>query len=314
MNAGPDSGITVRDAAPPDAPQLARLLTLAYLHQWTYTAERVTARLHAPTTERFTLTAEQAGQVVAGLDADPFPTAPGSLRVQLYGEPAAFTPLYLQALARAGRAGTRRLLSVVREDHRPQVAFLTAAGWRNAYQSWGAQLDLTAFTFTPFRPLEERHYLAGTEVHRFAADDRAAPWDALHALYRQGLQDAPRNPTTTHDADTPAYFREMVAGGQVFAALHGTQVRSYTALTVDGRGVASEHTATRPQDRSRGLATLVKATALDWAAREGFRTAGTGGTVANLPMLRVNARLGYRTEAMWLTWVRTVPPGVTSRA
>ncbi len=78
--------------------------------------------------------------------------------------------------------------------------------------------------------------------------------------------------------------------------------------------MASEHTATRPQDRSRGLATLVKATALDWAAREGFRTAGTGGTVANLTMLRVNARLGYRTEAMWLTWVRTVPPGVTSRA
>ena len=32
--------------------------------------------------------------------------------------------------------------------------------------------------------------------------------------------------------------------------------------------------------------------------------AGAGGTVLNLPMLRVNARLGYRVERMWVTWER----------
>ncbi|MDB5045419.1 MAG: hypothetical protein JWQ08_1469, partial [Deinococcus sp.] len=37
--------------------------------------------------------------------------------------------------------------------------------------------------------------------------------------------------------------------------------------------------------------------------------AGTGGTVLNLPMLRVNARLGYVPEAMWVTWERGLVSG-----
>ena len=48
--------------------------------------------------------------------------------------------------------------------------------------------------------------------------------------------------------------------------------------------------------------TALKAHALTWAQRAGRTHAGTGGTVLNLPMLRVNTRLGYRVERMWITW------------
>lgn len=306
---------TVRDASADDAPALASLLSAAYLGQWTSTPEALARRTSTPAPGRFTLTALRAGEVVAGLDADPFPTAPGGLRVQLYGEPAAFTPLYLEALPRAAALGFRSLLSVVRQDHRPQVEFLAAVGFRNAYQSWGAHLDLKVFDFAPYRALEERHYLEGPEVQRYSHGSLDAPWDALHALYVEGLHDTPRNPTTTHDSDSLAYFRQQVAAGVVFAAVNRSEVLSYTALSLNNVSVDSEHTATRAVSRGRGLATLVKATALAWAQEQEYATASTGGNVANLPMLRVNQRLGYRPEPMWLTWVRELPAaGPTSPA
>ena len=298
---------TTRDALSADAITLARLLTDAYLGQWTYTPEHVSRRLETAVPGRFTLSACSGQEVKAGLDADPFSTVTGGLRVQLYGDPAAFTPLYLEALTRASALGYRQLLSVVRQDHRPQVEFLGAAGFRNAYQSWGAHLELSSFDFAPYRALEQKHYLDGTEVHSFAPENTDAPWDALHLLYAEGLQSTPKNPTTTHDGDSPGYFRSEVASGQVFAAVRRGEVLSYTALGLNKTGVDSEHTATRAASRGQGLATLVKATALTWARDQGYATASTGGNVANLPMLRVNTRLGYRPEPMWLTWVRDIP-------
>ena len=100
----------------------------------------------------------------------------------------------------------------------------------------------------------------------------------------------------------------------MFAALRKGEVLSSTALGLDQISVDSEHTATRADERGRGLATLVKATALGWAREQGYTRASTGGNVANLPMLRVNTRLGYRPEPMWLTWVREVRAGPTSPA
>ncbi len=299
--------LLLRDALPADAPDLARLVTAAYLGQWTTTAAQVRQRTETAGVGRFTLVARRSETVVAGLNADPFSTAPGGLRVQLYGDPAAFTPLYLGALTRASALGFRSLLSVVRQDHRPQVEFLGAAGWRNAYQSWGAHLDLSAFDLAPYRALEERHFLNGTEVRHFARDSSDAPWEALHALHQQGVQDTPRNPTTSSAPGDLAHFRREVACGPVFAALHNGEVLSYTALEISGSSVETTHTATRAAHRGQGLATLVKATALAWAQQQGYVTASTGGNVANLPMLRVNQRLGYIPEPMWLTWVQGVP-------
>jgi mycothiol synthase len=307
--------LTLGDARTEDAVTLAHLITAAYLGQWTTSAQTVTKRLTTTRTGGFSLSARNGGGVVAGLDADRFVTAPDGLRLQFYGDPAAFTPLYLEALTRAHSLAYRSLLSVVRQDHRPQVEFLAAAGFRNAYQSWGAHLDLRRFDFAPYLPLEQRHYLDGTEIRRYAPGSREAPWEALHALYVQGRRDTPKNPTTTHDSDSPEYFRTEVAAGQVFAAVRRGEVLSYTALglnsgTVLGLNpgtVDSEHTATRADCRGQGLGTLVKATALNWARGAGYAAASTGGNVANLPMLRVNQRLGYLPEPMWLTWVRDLP-------
>ncbi|MBB5236118.1 GNAT family N-acetyltransferase [Deinococcus budaensis] len=77
-----------------------------------------------------------------------------------------------------------------------------------------------------------------------------------------------------------------------------------TRLTGRGPRAESEQTVTARAHRGRGLATALKAHALAWAQGEGFTHASTGGTVLNLPMLRVNTRLGYVPEALWVTWER----------
>ena len=69
-----------------------------------------------------------------------------------------------------------------------------------------------------------------------------------------------------------------------------------------GQHLDTEHTGVRRAHRSKGLATLLKARSLAWARENGGREASTGGTVLNLPMLKVNHRLGYLPEPMWVTW------------
>lgn len=162
---------------------------------------------------------------------------------------------------------------------------------------------MSDFEVAPFQPLEERLFLEGYEVERLGRDATNADWAALYALYQQGSADAPRNPTTTPDALNAAEFREVVQREEVaFVVRWRGQLVASTRLTPHGAEVETEHTVTHAAHRSRGLATLVKAHALAWARAEGFSSAGTGGTVLNLPMLRVNARLGYVPEAMWITW------------
>ena len=298
--------IRISEAQSGDAPALARLHTASYLCQWTTTPEQMEREIGSQKDGRFILSAYRGGEVIAGVSASPFPSAPGGLRVQFVGDSAAFTPLYLEALTRAHRLGFTQLLSVVREDYTPQVAFLNVAAFRNAYQSWGAHLDLTAFDFGPYLELEERLFLDGTEIVSFTPESKDAPWNALYALHQAAVQDTPRNPTTSSDIGTLSEFRTEIAGGQVFAAMRRGEVLAYTAFSLNRKTVDTEHTATRREWRGRGLATLTKAAALRWAREAGYTRASTGGNVHNLPMLRVNQRLGYRPEAMWLTWVKEV--------
>ncbi|GGL68794.1 hypothetical protein GCM10010840_03660 [Deinococcus aerolatus] len=187
------------------------------------------------------------------------------------------------------------------------MGFFGAAGFRNAWQSWGAHLDLSGFDFTAFQRLEERLFLKGYEVEQLSNDAPEADWATLYALHGRGLADAPRNPTTTPDPLSAADLREMIVRQEtVFVGRWRGEIVALTRLTPDGNEVDSEGTVTHPDHRDRGLATLVKARALAWARTGGYTHAGTGGTVLNLPLLRVNTRLGYRVERMWVTWVRAL--------
>lgn len=151
-------------------------------------------------------------------------------------------------------------------------------------------------------------------MSRLGSDAPEADWDAVYALHVQGLADAPRNPTTTPEPLGREALREMIRREEAaFVTRRGAEIVALTRLTPGGHEVGSEGTVTHRDWRGRGLATALGAHTLAWAKGEGYAHAGTGGTVLNLPMLRVNTRLGYRVERMWITWERTLPPGSGTR-
>ncbi|MFB9991668.1 GNAT family N-acetyltransferase [Deinococcus oregonensis] len=293
---------TLRPFQNRDAEAVAQLVTDGVHGHWVYSAEQF---LEERQPDRLRWVAVQDERVVATARLAPFGSgSPDALRLDLAGDSAAFGALYLALLGRLP-AGFSQLLGVTREDWPETMGFFAAAGFRNAWQSWGAHLNLSDFEFAPYQPLEERLFLDGYEVERLMKDAADPDWAALHALYQQGSADAPRNPTTTPDALNMAELRDMVRREEVaFVVRWRGQVVASTRFTPHGAEVETEHTVTHAAHRSRGLATLVKAHALAWAKAEGFSHAGTGGTVLNLPMLRVNSRLGYVPEAMWITWER----------
>ncbi|WP_291431715.1 GNAT family N-acetyltransferase [Deinococcus sp.] len=288
-----------------DAAAVARLVTQSVRGHWTYAPDHF--REGAPGTRPARLVAEHGGQVVATARLAPFGEGvPDALRLDVAGDAVAFTPLLLAHLA-AIPTGFRRVLGVTREDFTEQMTFFAAAGFRNAWQSWGAHLDLTTFDPAPFEALQKRLFLAGYEPERLAPDTPGAgseaDWDALYALHQTGVRDQPRNPTTTPDPLTRDGLRDVIRREEAaFVTRWRGQIVALTRLTPRGTEVDSEGTVTHPDHRSRGVMTALKAHALTWAKGEGHTHAGTGGTVLNLPMLRVNTRLGYRTERMWITW------------
>lgn len=300
---------TLRPFHNADAAAVADLYTRSTRGLWTYAADHFR---ESPDPQRRHLVAlNGSGEVTATAVLHPFgDSAPDALRLNLAGDGAAFTPLYLALLADLP-TGFTRLLGVTREDFIEQTQLFQSAGFRNAWQSWGAHLDLSNFDLAAFQPLEERLYLQGYEVDRWPADAPDAGWAALYALHRQGERDVPSNPTTAATLTREAMQAVMTGEEAVFVVRHRGELVALTRLTLPdsrplqkAREVSSDLTTTHPTHRGRGLATLVKARALAWARDSGYTRAGTGGTVLNLPMLRVNTRLGYRTEPMWITWER----------
>ncbi|PTA68853.1 GNAT family N-acetyltransferase [Deinococcus arcticus] len=293
---------TLRAFRQSDAADVARLVTDSVRGHWTYTPE-----LFREVTPPTRLVAEQHGQVIATARLAPFGAGvPDALRLDLAGDGDAFTALTLALLAEVP-AGFARVLGVTREDFTEQMTFFQAAGFRNAWQSWGAHLDLTAFNPAAFEPLQERLFLAGYEPERLSPDAPEADWDALFALHELGLSDRPRNPTTTPDPLTRDTLRGTIRREEAaFVTRFRGEMVALTRLSLRGPEVDSEDTVTHPEHRGRGVATALKAYALAWAKGEGHTHAGTGGTVLNLPMLRVNTRLGYRTERMWITWEKVL--------
>ncbi|WP_245872877.1 GNAT family N-acetyltransferase [Deinococcus planocerae] len=282
-----------------DAPAVARLVTEGVRGHWTYTPEQFRGGMDSGR-----LVAERGGEVVATMRLSPFGSgAPGALRLDPAGDGSAFTALYLMALA-ALPHGFTRLLGVTREDWPETMDFFHAAGFRNAWQSWGAHMSLTGFDPERFRPLEERLYLQGYEVGHLGPETGEADWEGLHRLHVLGVRDAPRNPTTPDPLSREELRETILREEAAFVVRFRGEVVASTRLSLRGREVESEQTVTHPAHRSRGLATLAKVHALAWARQQGFTQAGTGGTVLNLPMLRVNARLGYVAGPMWVTWER----------
>ncbi len=173
-------GLILREFQSHDAAQVAQLVTNSVRGHWTYTSEQFRG-YDQP--ERFRLVSA-GNSVQATLGVNLFgDSAPGAFRLNFAGDGEYFNALYTVALTRLPPHAP--LIGVTREDFGERMQCFAAAGFRNAWQSWGAHLDLARFDFARHAPLEERLFMDGYEVERLANDAPATDWTALHALSQE---------------------------------------------------------------------------------------------------------------------------------
>ncbi|GEM45994.1 GNAT family N-acetyltransferase [Deinococcus cellulosilyticus] len=291
----------IRKALPEDAKHIVELQQQHYLNQWTFDASGLAQNIEKYP-ERGRLVAEQDGKVVGYASYAPA-EVPATLHVRFYAHadhPEARESLYAAVLQKAQQY--QALESTIREDYIAARAFLEQQGFQNTFQSYGATVDLQSFDFQPFEGLEERLFIEGFEVHQGTPEPSAE----LFELYLEGFEGVPQVPATRWSVQTREDFEKTYwqEGFVWFTAAYRNQVVALTVLDVRQPDIQSEITLTGRKFRHRGLCTLVKAHALQWARTQGHLKAGTGGAVINLPMLKVNRRLGYHIEPMWLTYTR----------
>ena len=98
---------------------------------------------------------------------------------------------------------------------------------------------------------------------------------------------------------------DLAADGS-FVAFFDGRPAAFALLTADAHGVAeNEFTATLPDLRGRGLATLCNLATIRWAKENGIHTIVAGNDAGNAPLLAINERLGYVLRHERIEFTRT---------
>jgi GNAT superfamily N-acetyltransferase len=287
----------IRPAEPDDA---AALVTLrATVFPFLVRGSAATRRLilePPPDEDRASLVADDAGELVGAVTAYRSPRSAergfghvSLLHVHPDHRRRGVGAALLTAAADHLRAiGVRRASAIASPD---ALGFARRYGFAPAREVRYSALDLTARMPDPASTPPGLRLASVGELSEAAlyAADRAATADepgdvpsapVPYAVWRYDIWD---NPDLDREVST--------------AVLDGEAVVSFALMHRDGDRLWSDMTATVPTHRGRRLARLAKTVALRRAAAAGVRVAYTANDEANLPMLAVNTRLGYRPVA-----------------
>lgn len=202
--------------------------------------------------------------------------------------------------AAASRWGAERnaveIEGFVDEADAASIAFVEARGFRVIKRYERLALDLRDLEEPPVAPVD------GVEVTTWDGDELTARgmYEIALAAYRDepGGEDEAVEPFgdwLEHDV------RRLERGGGVtFVARTGGEVVGYAQLSMTparpGKAVHS-YTAVRRDWRGRGVAGCLKRAEIGWAKSRRLQQLETQNEERNEPMLRLNARLGYRPES-----------------
>jgi len=176
-------------------------------------------------------------------------------------------------------------------------SFATAHGFRHTHTIRISGVDPRTIEPASTPPGVELRPLAGLDPRKvFELDSEAmldVPADGAldDVSFEQWLEDYWRDP----DVDLETSVAAVVDDRPV--------AFSWLRVAPGGRAV-SDMTGTLRDYRGRGLALLAKRATLVNAARRGVEFVSTQNDETNLPMLRVNEKLGYRPAGSTLRWSR----------
>lgn len=282
----PSDERSIRTATPDDAAAAASIRALAAPHL-VLTAAGMRARLTEPQT---------AGSWVALAGDEPVGFAllrrpyGGVSRVSLMVAPEHRRSGHGGSLLGAVEASSAGATGGVAEDE-DGVAFATSRGCVLGRTHRFAGVDPRTCPAPPTPA-------AGTSVVRLAEAGPHAVWVLSQATGRDDPSgmwaDQSFDIWRGEDWDFPDHAADLGAG-----ALVDGELVAYTHVFADrDRGRSwSAMTGVLPTQRGRGLARLVKAWSMRWAAAAGITQASTANDAGNAPMLAVNDWLGYRQTA-----------------
>ncbi|MFC4454668.1 GNAT family N-acetyltransferase [Deinococcus sonorensis] len=201
----------------------------------------------------------------------------------------------------------RVLRAVASEANPVALRFAERRGFVEEQRFWDRTLDLAAWT-DDAAPLPDLQCLTLPEL------PAAVPnWEAqLYHVYQQARQDLPRPEGEPFTPQTLEQFRhDWLQGAPVrpqdlMVAIREGVVLGFTAL--EDSGEPGEQvvamTAVARAARGQGVALALKRASIGQARRSGVQRIRTSNHSQNLPMLRVNDRLGFTREPARLGLVR----------
>ncbi|WP_019008918.1 GNAT family N-acetyltransferase [Deinococcus aquatilis] len=318
--------LQIRPATDADYSALAALQQQVWPHQ-TVTAEYLRhgddqLRQHPLRPHLYRLVAEdQAGGMVGAASAAQWPSMfdPDRYHLELMVLPQAEGRGVGRALAEAlwahlRKRGARELMAGTQEDRPRGLAFLAHWGFAEAMRFFDNVLDVQQFDPTPFAAAAQLPpgYRAVSLTDLMAERGVDAAWAAYFAGFAQARADVPRTSEATPIIETefrkrethPQFWPEAVlmavheASGEVAALTEqwldpADEGRLNTGLT----GAVRAH-------RRLGLALALKLKSIEQARVRGARTIWTGNASSNLPMLKINERLGFVKEPAWIEMQR----------
>ena len=257
-----------------------------------------------------------------------------ALSHQLYsGEPHKFWVLVLVGRSHTGRGVGRALASLlnaeaidhqavcfwtnVRKDDERSQRFAAQQGFRTLRTTWMSVLDLSGSGPAPTDPDPAdalRH--EGIRFTTLAEEGPRRPEvrHRLHDLWTEASRDAPRMGEyipVSYEQFEVELDRSAILPEAFFLAGHG---EAYVASSHLERDLAESDTlmvgftATRTDFRGRGIATELKRRSIDYARRHGIRALKTFNDSLNVPIWKINEKLGFRRSLEIANLQRDFPP------
>ncbi|HLV80383.1 MAG TPA: GNAT family N-acetyltransferase [Chthonomonadaceae bacterium] len=236
--------------------------------------------------------------------------APGRFRIGIAVDPAwrgrgAGAALYDALNDLAGKQEARSLFAWVREGDAAGLRFAGRRGFAVDRHIFESALDVAAFDPAPFAGILAKVEAMG--IHFFTFADTDGSEAAQRKLYELNTLTGMDIPGDEKEIPRPfeQFARDVFGGywfrpdGQIFAA-DGERWVGMAAVGETHPGImVNMHTGVLREYRGRHIALALKLLALDFCRRRNAHTIRTNNDSQNVPMRRINARLGYLPEPGW---------------
>ncbi len=224
--------------------------------------------------------------------------------------------LWQQISQEAAPINASALTAWVRECYPDAIQFAEKAGFQKHSSSSPWQLTVNAAAAANFQPVLDSVMALGIEITTLA-DEKQADSECLvklHHLRTQLDKDVPGMETSL-PISYAAFVREVEAAHSLadafFIARKGSEYLGMSCLilhSTDAKALNQTTTGVRSDYRSHGIATALKWHGINYARTHGYASIHTYMDGTNIPMIKLNEKLGFRPGVGVAFMVKTIQP------